>query len=281
MEKIGVIGLGRMGHAIAVRMKAQGHSVTTWTRSGRSIEGITAVGSIAAVVQESDTLILSLLNDDAVAEVLDSCLESDLSGKQIIETSTVVPTILQDRITAIEAKGGTAVDAPISGGPELVLSGGCGIFVGGTEDAAARAQETLLHITERVFHVGPLGAGLVMKTINNSMLQAYFAGLDDMMPIAKRAGLPLETTLRILGGGPAGLPMITDRIPKILGEDQTVGFPLDAILKDSDVFQRVAQSYGLTTPTVDLFVEKAKAGVAEGMGQKDPAALVTRAYNRG
>lgn len=281
MERIGVIGLGRMGSAIAQRMQTQGHTVVGWTRSGRQVEGVETARDLATLVAQSDTLISSLLNDEAVAGVLDACLDLDLSGKQIIETSTVVPTLLQDRIAQIEAKGATAVDAPISGGPDLVLVGACGVFIGGADAAATRAQTTLGAISGRVFHVGPLGTGLVMKTINNSMIQCYFSGLDDMMPLAKRAGLPLETAMRILCGGPAGMPMVADRIPKILGEDTAAGFTIAAAHKDNDVFQRVVQSYGLDSPTLAHTSERQKVALAEGLGDQDPAALVSAAYARG
>lgn len=281
MERIGVIGLGRMGSAIAQRMQAQGHPVVGWTRSGRAVDGIETAPDLASLVAQSETLILSLLNDDAVAGVLDACLALDLSGKQIVETSTVVPTLLQSRIDQITAKGATAVDAPISGGPELVLAGACGVFIGGEDAAAARAQATIAAFSGRVFHVGALGTGIVMKTINNSMIQCYFSGLDDMMPLAKRAGIPLETAIRILSGGPAGMPMIADRIPKILGQDTTVGFAISAAHKDNDVFQRVVQAYDLTSPTLAHTAARQKIALAEGLGEDDPAALVSAAYDRG
>jgi 3-hydroxyisobutyrate dehydrogenase-like beta-hydroxyacid dehydrogenase len=281
MTQIAIIGLGRMGSAIAQRMRAQGHNVQGWTRSGRPVDGITTAANLSSLIDTCDTLILSLLDDTAVASVLDTCLTQDLTGKIIIDTSTVVPTILKDRISRIEAKGALAVDAPISGGPELVLAGQCGVFIGGSDEAAARAETILSAISGRVFHVGPLGTGLVMKTINNSMIQCYFSGLDEMMPLAKRAGLPLETALRILCGGPAGMPMIADRIPKILGDDETVGFEIQAVHKDNGVFQRVAEAYGLASPNLAQAGERQKQALAEGLGTKDPAALVTAAYNRG
>ena len=84
----------------------------------------------------------------------------------------------------------------------MVLAGSCGVFIGGDEASASQARDTLAAISGRIAHVGPLGTGLVMKVINNSMIQVYFSGLSDMMPLAKEAGLPLETTLRILGSTP-------------------------------------------------------------------------------
>jgi 3-hydroxyisobutyrate dehydrogenase-like beta-hydroxyacid dehydrogenase len=279
MERIGVIGLGRMGSAIAARMQDQGYQVLGWTRSGRGADGITTAPDLATLVAQSDSLILSLFDDAAVASVLDALLGFDLAGKQIVETSTVVPAILTERIASFEAKGATAVDAPISGGPELVHAGACGVFIGGTEAAAERARAVLTGISGRIFHVGPLGTGLVMKTINNSMLQCYFNGLGELMPLANRSGLPMETAMRILAGGPAGMPMVKDRLPKILGEDDTVGFTINAAKKDNDVFQRVVQSYGLTSDTLKASGARQAQAINAGLGEADPAALVKFAYD--
>jgi 3-hydroxyisobutyrate dehydrogenase-like beta-hydroxyacid dehydrogenase len=278
MERIGVIGLGRMGSAIAQRMSTQEHPVMGWTRSGRKVDGVQSANDIETLVEGSNTLILSLYDDAAVESMLDKLLALDLTGKQIIETSTVVPDILIDRIDRIIAKGAVAVDAPISGGPELVLAGQCGIFIGGNDDDATRARGSLSAISGRVFHVGPLGTGLVMKVINNSMVQSYFNSLADMMPLAKRAGLPLETALRILCGGPAGMPVVADRIPKILEQDSEVGFTLDAVFKDNDVFQRVLRSFGLNSQTLAEFGERKSAVAEKGLLEHDPAAMITMAY---
>lgn len=280
MDSIGIIGLGRMGTALAQRLVKQEASVLGWTRSGRDVDGVGCTASLEEIVQKSGTLVLSLLDDKAVGDTLDQILEFDLKNKLIIETSTVVPAILKDRIVQLSEKGAMAVDAPIAGGPELVLAGQCGFFIGGEEEAAAKAQTILQSVTDRIFHVGPLGTGLVMKTINNSMLQVYLSGLNDLMPLAQKAGLPMETALRILCGGPAGMPMIADRIPKILGEDKEVGFALSAAFKDNDVFVRVLESYGLNSVALSSFGALKEKAEDAGLLERDPAALISRAYDR-
>ena len=278
MARVGVIGLGRMGAALAQRMAAEGVSVTGWTRSGRAVEGVETASDLGQLVSASDALVLSLLDDTAVAGTLDALLDQDLAGKIIIETSTVTPGVLTDRIDRIRTAGADAVDAPIAGGPELVLSGNCGFYVGGEDAAAERAREVLSAVSSRFFHVGPLGAGLVMKVINNGMIMAYFNGLSDLLPLAQRAGLPLETALRILCGGPAGLPMIADRIPKVLGEDKSIGFALSAAFKDNDVFSRVVASFGLTSPMLENFAARKGDVEAAGLMDRDPAELLNLAY---
>jgi len=281
MERIGVIGLGRMGSAIAQRMKAEGREVLGWTRSGRQIDGVKNVPDVDALVRKSDTLILSLFDDAAVAGVLDRLLTLDIKGKQIIETSTVMPNLLIDRIERITASGATAVDAPISGGPEMVLAGSCGLFIGGDDAAATKARDSMAAISQRIFHVGPLGTGLIMKVINNGMIQTYFSGLADLMPLAKQAGLPLETAIRILSGGPAGMPMLTARIPKVLGEDDSVGFANSTAFKDNDVCLRVLRSHGLSSPSLESFGAQKDVAEQAGVMEGDPAELVKLAYYGG
>lgn len=281
MERIGVIGLGRMGSAIAERFAAEGRTVTGWTRSGRDLPGIAPAADLATLVAQSDILVLSLFDDAAVAGTLDALLMLDLTGRLIIDTSTASPHLLCERAEKIAAAGARAVDAPISGGPELVRAGACGIFIGGTPEAAEAARHALAPLSERIFVVGPLGAGLVMKVINNGMLQAYFSGLTDLLPMAQKAGLPLETVMTILSGGPAGMPMVRDRLPKILGQDPSVGFPVSGVMKDNALFRAIIGSYGLPAPTLERLAGQQDAARAAGLWDQDLATLVRLAYDSG
>ena len=281
MDRIGVIGLGRMGAAMAERFAGQGVPVTGWTRSGRAVAGVPLAPDMAALVATSDVLILSLYDDAAVADTLDALLTMDIAGKLIADTSTVVPGILKSRADSFAAAGAMVVDAPVSGGPEMVAAGSCGFFIGGAADAAARAQAALSSLTARIFHVGPLGTGLVMKVVNNALMQSYTAGLVEQLQVAARAGLPLETALTILCGGPAGLPMVRDRVPRILGQDDSVGFPISGVAKDNAVFRRVAAEAGVAAPTLDAFAALLEEAMDEGLAGADIAALMRRGYRDG
>lgn len=284
MDRIGVIGLGRMGSAIAARLAARGQAVSGWTRSGLGPDRAAALGiapepDLAALVASSDVVILSLFDDAAVAEVLDRLAGLDLAGRLVIETSTIAPETLTARAAALAAAGASAVDAPISGGPEMVAAGVCGIFLGGADPARGRAQAVLAHLSDKVFPVGPLGAGYVMKAINNSMLQVYMSGLQQLLPVARAAGLELETVLRILASGPAGAPFLATRMPKILGQDPSVGFTIAGGRKDNRVFRAVAAQYGVTVPALEDAGRRQDAAIAAGLGDRDPADLVARAYD--
>ena len=125
IERIGVIGLGRMGWAVASRFADMEAEVRGWTRSGvdtgrARAAGFEGVGELRDLVASSDVLVLSLFNDAAARDVLARLSALDLSGRLIVETSTVSPNVVRDLVAGIEGAGGALVDAPISGGPDMV-----------------------------------------------------------------------------------------------------------------------------------------------------------------
>ncbi len=108
-ERIGVIGLGRMGWALAARFASQGALVQGWTRSGVDSEqaaaaGFEGVGEMRDLVAASDVVVLSLFNDDAARDVLTQLSTLDLTSKLIVETSTVSPTVLPHSVNAVMNK---------------------------------------------------------------------------------------------------------------------------------------------------------------------------------
>jgi 3-hydroxyisobutyrate dehydrogenase len=193
------------------------------------------------------------------------------AGRLILETSTVVPQILIERAEAFAAKGAMVADAPISGGPEMVAAGTCGVFVGAEPQVAARAEPVLGGSRRRFCTWGRWARGMAMKTINNALLQIYGRGLREMLPVAVRAGISLEDVLAVLNAGPAGTGFIRDRMPKITGEDTSVGFTMNGVHKDNEVFRRVAESYGLPPANAgDRGQGQQARQIEEGLGEPTP-----------
>ena len=168
-----------MGSAIAARLAASGLRVAGWTRSGVGGEqaaalAITAQPDIAALGETSDIVILSLSDDTAVNAVLSEVVVYDLSGKLVVDTSTVSPQTLKGRLGEIDAAGGAVVDAPISGWPSVVAQGEAGFYIGGEEAAVRRLMPVAEVLSGRIHHVGDLGSGAAMKIVNNMMLTGYW-----------------------------------------------------------------------------------------------------------
>jgi 3-hydroxyisobutyrate dehydrogenase len=269
--RVGILGLGRMGRAMAARLAGQGFQVAGWTRSGvtaaAGVPGIVACAQIPMVAAAADILVLSLSDDAAVSGVVLELARGELSGKLIVDTSTIGPDTLRGLADVIGKAGGGALDAPISGGPDLVAQGKAGFYIGG-----ARA------LSDRIHHVGPLGAGAAAKIVNNMMLMGFWQALKEALSVGKRAGLDLEMMLKILSTSPAASGAFQHRLPVLRGESSAVGFPVAGVVKDGAMFSRVARDLQVDTPAIAAAIASFRAYDAAGHGDEDLARMVRAAY---
>lgn len=282
--RVGIVGLGRMGRATAARLASLEFEVAGWTRSGVTAElahdlRIAAATSLADMVAASDIMLLSLSDDAAVTEVVGQLVRGDLTGKLIVDTSTVSPDTLRRLAGAIGEAGGAALDAPISGGPDLVLAGTAGFYIGGAAADFERFRPVAEAMSNRVHHVGALGEGAAAKIVNNMLLLGFWGTLKEAVQVGKRAGLAAETMMKFLAGSPAATPLMIQRIPVILGQSDEVGFTISGVLKDGAMFTRTARDYGVPVPAVEAALASYRACEEAGFGEADFAAMIRAAYS--
>lgn len=281
--RVGILGLGRMGRAMAARLAGQGFQVAGWTRSGvASVAGalrIAACADIPAVAVTTDILVLSLSDDAAVGAVVGALCRRNLAGKLIVDTSTVGPDTLRAQANAIAAAGAAALDAPISGGPDMVAAGKAGFYIGGAEQDVARFRTVAEALSDRIHHVGPLGSGAAAKIVNNMMLMGYWECLKEALQIGKRAGLDLDTMLKVLGTSPAASGAFQHRLPVLRGESDAVGFSVSGVVKDGVLFSRIAGTLQVGTPAIAAAIASFRAYRDEGHGEEDLARMVRAAYD--
>lgn len=274
-ERVGVIGLGRMGRAIAERLAAQGLAVTGWTRSGASPPpGVAAAANLEGAVAASDILILSLFDEAAVRETLDRLALVDLAGRLLVETSTIGPAVVRAAAPAIAAAGGRIIDAPVSGGPEMVAAGTIGLFVGGAPEDVARFTPLAARLTPQIVEVGPLGAGHAAKIVNNAAMGGAWQAMIESFRLGARLGLDLETMLRVMEDSPATAPAFRARIPKMRGEDPTVGFTVAGVIKDQTLFLATADAMGEPLPALQAARENFRKTADAGYADSDLAAVI-------
>lgn len=286
MDRIGVAGLGKMGAALAARLVRSGFSVSGWTRSGLAEAragalGIAGCASLAELSERSDIVVLALFDGTAVHAVLDGLVRQRLSGQLIADTSTVSPEVLRSRIDEIRAAGGSAVDAPIAGGPAMVTAGTAGTYVGGAAIDFERFRPVASVFAKRVLHVGPLGAGATAKIVNNMMLTGFWEVLREAVLVGKRGGLDFETMMRLLTESPAASPAFLERLPILRGESDSVGFTVDGVVKDLVMFVETAKALGVATPALEAARDAFRTRAAAGHGAADLGALVREAYREG
>ncbi len=282
--RIGILGLGRMGRAMAARLAGKGFAVAGWNRSGIAADKarelrITSCPDIRSAAAAADIILLSLSDDAAVTAVIEGLSRCDLSGKLVVDTSTVSPDTLRRLAGTIGRAGGAPLDAPISGGPDLVLSGKAGLYIGGEVEHFERFLPVAQAISNRVHHVGGLGDGAATKIVNNMMLLGYWECLKEAVQLGKRAGLKLETMMKILSGSPGATPLFVQRIPVILGETDEVGFTVSGVVKDAVMFVQTAQQYGVPVPAMESALASFGAHNDAGFGDGDFATMIRAAYS--
>jgi len=282
--RIGVLGLGRMGSAIAARLASRGFETSGWTRSGIAPDkaqalGITTGPNPAAIAAASDIVLLSLSDDAAVIAIIGDLVRDGLRDRLVVDTSTVSPDTLRRQAEAIGKAGGAALDAPISGGPDMVLSGKAGFYIGGAVADFERFLPVAQAMSDRIHHVGGLGEGAAAKIVNNMILLGYWGCLKEAVQVGKRAGLSLETMMTFLSSSPAATGLMVQRVPVILGQSDQVGFTIDGVVKDGAMFGRTARHYGVPTPAIEAALASYRACRDAGLGEADFAALIRAAYS--
>ncbi|MEO0989981.1 MAG: NAD(P)-dependent oxidoreductase [Pseudomonadota bacterium] len=277
----GIIGLGRMGTAAALKISAADHDVVGWTRSGRAVDGVEMVASQAELVERSGVILLFLYDDAAVREVVEDLLGLDLTGRLIVDTSTVSPRTLRGFEARLNAAGASAVDAPISGGPDLIAAGNAGVFLGGKAEDTDKAAKVLSAIAAHTPRVGPLGSGCAAKAFNNHMLQVYMGGLIEATEVGRSNGLSGATMLEILKASPGFAPVLASRMDILTGENDRVGFPVSGGLKDNRLFSEIAHEAGHEAPGLELLHRAFIRAVENGDGDADLAMPLARLLNDG
>lgn len=285
-ERIGVIGLGRMGQAMAGALSSAGWSVTGWNRSPlsadthRQLAAVATVPQLSALVAQADVVILSLFDDAAVADVMEQLLALELRGRLVVDTSTVRPDTLAAFHEQARVAGAALVDAPISGGPEMVRARTAGIFLGGADADVERFLPVANVLAGSVRHLGPLGSGAAMKVVNNMLLMGCWQTLKEAVQVGRRAGLGAETLLDTLLAGPAANPAMRNRRDAILGLSEAVGFPVSGVLKDATVFMSVARDLGVPTPAIDAALTSFRDVAEAGFAANDLAAMAREALKQ-
>ena len=209
---VAVIGLGNMGMAMLKRLLAMGHQPRAWdldptkrdtARQAGAMIGADLAGSVA------DMTILSLPHDAAVAEVLAPILPALPQDAVIIDTSTLSPRAVRGFTEQAKAQGVFYLDAPVSGGPAGAAAGSMAMMVGGDAAALERATPILQHLTARLLHIGPSGAGQVAKLVNNLLVASHLVTAGEALRLGAAAGVAPEALLPVLNGA-SGRSAVTE-----------------------------------------------------------------------
>ncbi len=271
-----VLGLGRMGRALAGRLIDGGHDLTVWNRTtgkaGDLIDrGAVEADSIAEAVAGKDFVLVSLTGDDAVRDVvLGNALDG--FGGVLIDCTTVSPHLSREEGERFPDR---FVACPVAGAPQAVESGSALLIVGGRADAVATVDPVLSAISESRRPAGDdPGTAAVIKLLNNYLLLAGLAVLADAVALAQAAGFADDDVSSLLDDLPVVAPGLKNRIDGLLGTEHEAWFSIDLGSKDLGLFAALAEESGVRLGVADAAASRYQEASELGLGDRDLTAVV-------
>ncbi len=284
--RIGIIGTGRMGSAIAQRLLDCGHTLSVWNRSREKTLPLEALGATAAATPAelvgNCELIISILTDTAAINRAYTgeagLLSAPIAGKLFIEMSTVRPDTQIALNQKILALGGAMIDCPVGGTVGPARDGKLFGLVGGTDVDVARARPVLEQLCRRIEHVGAVGAGASLKLTINLPLLVFWQSLGEALSLAAPLKIDPARLIDILADSSGGPNMLKGRGPAIAaalagGRAGAATFNVDSIRKDMRTMQEEAQALGRELPVTSAALKVFDRAALEGHGDADGISL--------
>jgi 2-hydroxy-3-oxopropionate reductase len=284
-EKIGFIGLGVMGKPMAKHLVAAGHQLTVHNRSRGAVDELAAAGATAAAspadVAKASTIVITMLPDTPdVERVLTGpggVVESMQRGTVVVDMSSISPIATERLAKAVAEKGGSMLDAPVSGGEIGAINAALSIMVGGDEATFHKIKPVLdkMGNPERVVYIGRSGAGQICKICNQIAIGGALAGVSEAFALAKKAGVDAARVRQALLGGFAASRVLEVHGERMLVDNYKPGFRARLYQKDLRLASEAAAANGVALPGTAVVAQLLNALMASGGGDLDYAALGT------
>jgi 3-hydroxyisobutyrate dehydrogenase len=279
--RVGFVGLGTMGGAMAANVARAGFEVNAWNRTpGRAAElgelGIRLVASPAEVAAAAEVVVTIVSDTPDVEAVLfgeAGVAAGATPGSIVVDMSTIAPSATRDFAARLGARGVRMLDAPVSGGSEGAKKGSLSIFVGGDPADLERVRPVLASMGTTITHVGPIGAGQAVKAVNQVILAGAYLGVAEGIVLAIKAGLDVEQVVAALSGGAAQSWVLANRSGRMLDNDYPLGFKVALHRKDLGIALQLARETGTALP-ISALCEQIEAGlIGKGHGDDDVSAV--------
>lgn len=282
-EKIGFIGLGIMGKPMARNLLEGGYELIVYNRTREKAEelaseGATVAGSPKEVAEQSDIIITMLPDSPQVEEVLageGGVLEGVREGALIVDMSTISPVVTEELSEKAKENGASMLDAPVSGGDVGAIEGTLSIMVGGSEEDFERANPLFEVMGKTVTHVGPVGAGQVVKAANQIVVALTIEAVSEALVLGSKGGVAPEKILDVLGGGLAGNKVMELKREKMLTHSFDPGFRIELHHKDLGIALAAGREYGVTLPVTAIVDQMLETLKMRGKGDRDHSAILT------
>jgi len=268
--KVGFIGLGQMGAAMAANLLEAGHELTVWNRSPGKATALVEAGAAEAASPAqaaAGEAVITMLADDAAVEAVafgpDGILQSG-AGAVHISMSTISLALAERLTAAHREQGAPFVSAPVFGRPAAAQAAKLFIAAAGSAETIAACEPIFAGLGQRVFTIGDIpSTANVVKLCGNFMIMSAIESMAEAMTLAQKSGVEKAKLLEVLTGTLFGAPAF-HTYGEILVEDRfhPAGFPAPLGLKDMGLVGAAAQATRTPMPLLGILRDHLLAAIA-------------------
>lgn len=276
--KVGFIGLGNLGKAIAKRLISEGIDLTVWNRTIEKAKdmGVKIAKNPAELISEVNVLFINLTDSEAVMNVLTKgkgLLKGNCSGKFIIDTTTNHFEKVIEFHSLLREKGAYYVEAPVLGSVIPASQGLLTVLVSTKREIFEKIRPLLEKIGKNIFYLEKEGLATKMKLINNLVLGSFMATLAEAISLGEKCGISKAYVIDILLSGAGNSMILNVKKQKLLDEDFTPHFSTSLIYKDLQYLQELIYSMKRPLFTGSIVKELFALSMSKNLSEQDFSAI--------
>ena len=278
--RIGFIGLGLMGTRLTRRLHSSNWDVQAWNRSPEPAnalrqEGIAIAASVAKLITDSEVILSSLANDEAVRSVYfsrDGVFSTARPGTIVLEMSTISPELSRLLHQEASARGINLLDLAISGSTPAVEAGTITLLAGGDQNTFEQCVPIYESIAKQWFLIGPGSSGIRMKLVVNLLLGVNMQAIAEAISLGEHLQIDRDVLLDVLSNTAVIAPAFKGKFQKIRNNDYRPEFPLRLMSKDMDLVMDAARASRADLPAASV-TERVLASNLTSNGDLDLSAI--------
>jgi 3-hydroxyisobutyrate dehydrogenase len=280
VQKIGFIGVGKIGLPICDHLIKKGYNVVGYRRS--SLADFEKVGGMPAkspaeVGAQTDVVFTCLPNDAALDEVIngpEGLLKSARPGQIVVEFGSHPVQVKEQHVKPLAAKGVTFLDGEVSGTPGMVIARKGVIYLGGPADAVKKIEPIVAAFADMCLHLGDFGAATKVKLVNNFLVALHIAGTAQAMALGLKTGVDKDLLIKAVASGSGGSTAFSIRAPwmaerKFMPQQGSAA----GLAHYLDTAKDMAVDAGINTDLLDCLIGVFERAVP-AIGERDVGAIL-------